>query len=276
MTLDNNSEKAEWDAETTELFLNICVEEILAGTRPGTHFSRLGWSNLVQKFNDKTGRNYDKVKLKNKWDSLKGTWKEWDTLVGKCNDPTGHFEHQRIVQQVEALSSFISDGIQGSRWFQPDEFGTPVDNEEFVNIDGIEKNTEKGFEQTDPEESNVIEKVRGSESGERRKRKASTAINEKEKNKFNTSLRITSSIEKIAEAIQSLSSMNMGSKDSSLSIKYVMDVVRNLSGMIVGSDLWWKASVLVVKQPMREMFLAKEDPELQLQWLKKMSELQKE
>ncbi|XP_019229553.1 PREDICTED: L10-interacting MYB domain-containing protein-like [Nicotiana attenuata] len=83
MTLDNNSEKAKWDAETTELLLNICVEEILAGNRPGTHFSRLGWSNLVQKFNDKTRKNYDKVKLKNKWDNLKGTWKEWDTLVGK-------------------------------------------------------------------------------------------------------------------------------------------------------------------------------------------------
>ncbi|XP_019244424.1 PREDICTED: L10-interacting MYB domain-containing protein-like [Nicotiana attenuata] len=80
MTLDNNSKKDKCDAETTKLFLNICVEEILAGNHPGT---RLGWSNLVQKFNDKTGRNYDKVKLKNKWNNLKGTWKEWDTLVGK-------------------------------------------------------------------------------------------------------------------------------------------------------------------------------------------------
>lgn len=82
-TQDINIEKARWDAETTELFLNLCVEEIRAGNRPNTHFSRVGWSNLVQKFNDKTGKNYDKVKLKNKWDNLKLMWKDWDTLVGK-------------------------------------------------------------------------------------------------------------------------------------------------------------------------------------------------
>ncbi|XP_019255180.1 PREDICTED: L10-interacting MYB domain-containing protein-like [Nicotiana attenuata] len=190
MTLNNNSKKAKWDAETIELFLNICVEEILAENHPGTHFSILGWSNLVQKFNDKIGRNYNKVKLKNKWDNLKGTWKECDTLVGKENglgwDPDKKtiqksvywwdrkikensniekfrekgLQHRQLMEycfkDVVATGEYVwapssgvlPDGIQGSSWFQseqPFEFGTPIDNENFLNIDGIEKNTEKGI-----------------------------------------------------------------------------------------------------------------------------------
>ncbi|XP_070057989.1 L10-interacting MYB domain-containing protein-like [Nicotiana tomentosiformis] len=205
MTLDNNSEKAKCDAKTTELFLNICVEEILAGNRPGTHFSRLGWSNPVQKFNDKTGRNCDKVKLKNKWDNLKDWW-------------------DRKIKENPNVEKFREKGLQHRQLMEYYFKDVATDNEEFVNIGGIEKNAEKRFKQTNPEESNVIEKVRDSESGKRRKRKASTAITEKEKNKFNTSLRIPSSMEKIAKAIQSCSSMNMGSKDSSLSIKYIITV----------------------------------------------------
>ncbi|XP_075095083.1 uncharacterized protein LOC107832503 [Nicotiana tabacum] len=259
MTLDNNSEKAKCDAKTTELFLNICVEEILAGNRPGTHFSRLGWSNPVQKFNDKTGRNCDKVKLKEQIGQPQRKIKE-NPNVEKFREKG--LQHRQLMEYCfkdvttgehawAPSSGVLPDGIQGNNWFQPEqpfEFGTPIDNEEFVNIGGIEKNAEKRFKQTNPEESNVIEKVRDSESGKRRKRKASTAITEKEKNKFNTSLRIPSSMEKIAKAIQSCSSMNMGSKDSSLSIKCVMDVVRNLPGMIVGSDLWCEGNVFSTRR----------------------------
>ncbi|XP_073113444.1 L10-interacting MYB domain-containing protein-like [Elaeis guineensis] len=78
------------------------------------------------------------------------------------------------------------------------------------------------------------------------------------------------------EAVESRSSMSVGLRDTPLSIEGVMTVVRNLPGNVVGSDLWWKASQLLVKQPMREMFLAQEDPELQLPWLQKMSELHKD
>ncbi|KAF7839707.1 putative nuclease HARBI1 [Senna tora] len=59
--------------------------------------------------------------------------------------------------------------------------------------------------------------------------------------------------------------MLVGSLDTPHNIKNVMAVVRNLPGMVVGSALWWKASSLLTKQSMREMFLAQEDPELQLQ-----------
>nr|XP_016487139.1 PREDICTED: L10-interacting MYB domain-containing protein-like [Nicotiana tabacum] len=322
VTQDNNSEKAKWDAKITELFLNLCVEEITAGNRPGTHFSRIGWSNLEQKFNDKTGKNYDKTKLKNKWDSLKLIWKDWDTLVGKETGLGWDCEKKMVQASVEwwsrkikespnvekfrdkglqcrelmeicfkdvvatgehawaPSSGVLPDNIHGSNWFQPEkqfEFETPTSNEELIMEDDLRSNTGEGLDHINLEEPEVTEKRETNESGDKtKKRKASSITTEKEKSKVSTSLRITSSIERIAEAVELRSAIIVGSKDTPLSIKSVMDVVRNLPGMIIGSDLWWKASMLLVKQSMREMFLAQEDPELQLLWLEKMFELHKD
>ncbi|PHT95253.1 hypothetical protein T459_03135 [Capsicum annuum] len=81
-------------------------------------------------------------------------------------------------------------------------------------------------------------------------------------------------MERIAGVIESRTSME--SRKTSLSIKSVMTIVPNLPDMIVGSDLWWKGSDLLAKQSMREMFLAQEDAELQLQWLERKTMLHKD
>ncbi|KAF7801650.1 transcription factor VOZ1 [Senna tora] len=39
---DSNAEKAKWDQHTMELFLKICLVEIMAGNRCGTHFNKIG------------------------------------------------------------------------------------------------------------------------------------------------------------------------------------------------------------------------------------------
>ncbi|KAF3668937.1 hypothetical protein FXO38_07852 [Capsicum annuum] len=81
-------------------------------------------------------------------------------------------------------------------------------------------------------------------------------------------------MERIADAIESRNSTE--SRESSFSIKNAMTIVQNFPGMIVGNDLWWKMSDLLVKQSMREMFLAQEDAELQLQWLEKKTMLHRD
>ena len=56
----------------TTTFCNLCVEEIEARNRTiFVAFSPKGWSNLVIKFCDETGLNYDKDQLKSRWDALK-------------------------------------------------------------------------------------------------------------------------------------------------------------------------------------------------------------
>ncbi|KAL5562420.1 hypothetical protein UlMin_032167 [Ulmus minor] len=75
--------KAMWDVDSISKLCDLCVKEVKGGHRPGTHFSKVGWENLVKKFNSVTGRNYDKTQLKNKWDALKIDWKIWKQLIGK-------------------------------------------------------------------------------------------------------------------------------------------------------------------------------------------------
>jgi len=42
--------KAVWDAYATKIFCQICKEETLAGNRPGTTLSSIGYKNLEEFF----------------------------------------------------------------------------------------------------------------------------------------------------------------------------------------------------------------------------------
>ncbi|KAK0570552.1 hypothetical protein LWI29_003077 [Acer saccharum] len=75
--------KAIWDSQSVEIFCDLCIKEVEQGHRPRTHFTKVGWDNLVKNFNKTTGKEYNKVQLKNRWDTLKNDWKLWRDLVGK-------------------------------------------------------------------------------------------------------------------------------------------------------------------------------------------------
>ncbi|KAI5391569.1 hypothetical protein KIW84_076399 [Lathyrus oleraceus] len=75
---------AKWgDNSKTESLLKICIEEIEAGNRPTTHFSKEGWKNITEKFQNKTGYAYDRTQLKNRWDTLKREFSSFVKLVDK-------------------------------------------------------------------------------------------------------------------------------------------------------------------------------------------------
>ncbi|XLR47755.1 hypothetical protein S83_032415, partial [Arachis hypogaea] len=42
--------------------------------------------DVLSQFNEKTGKQYDKIQLKNKWDNLKKKWSVWYKLFGKEMD----------------------------------------------------------------------------------------------------------------------------------------------------------------------------------------------
>ncbi|XP_039123327.1 L10-interacting MYB domain-containing protein-like [Dioscorea cayenensis subsp. rotundata] len=73
--------KARWDDIKTKSLLKICVEEVQAGNRPHTHFTKEGWKNIVAKFYLRTGVSYNYKQLKNKWDILKKEFSMWAKLV---------------------------------------------------------------------------------------------------------------------------------------------------------------------------------------------------
>ncbi|KAI4299460.1 hypothetical protein L6164_032920 [Bauhinia variegata] len=80
--MSTSTSKATWTPEFHKIFVNICVEETLKGNRPGTHFTKEGWRNILESFYAKTGVRYDRKQVKNHWDATKKQWKTWVKLIG--------------------------------------------------------------------------------------------------------------------------------------------------------------------------------------------------
>jgi hypothetical protein len=72
---------AQWDANAAKIFNEICVEQVLANNRPQGYLNNKGYANLISQFNERTGRNYTRVQMKNRWDALKADFTTWKTLL---------------------------------------------------------------------------------------------------------------------------------------------------------------------------------------------------
>jgi hypothetical protein len=67
--------KASWsDLKVNERFIEACLDQVVKGERIATTFTKNGWKNIVFQFKESTGRNYDKIKLKNRLDTMKKEW----------------------------------------------------------------------------------------------------------------------------------------------------------------------------------------------------------
>ncbi|KEH22220.1 Myb/SANT-like DNA-binding domain protein [Medicago truncatula] len=75
---DNNNNKkvyADWsDLKVNEIFIQTCLDQVVKNERVGTSFTKKGWKNIVCQFHESTGRDYDKIQLKNMYDALKKEW----------------------------------------------------------------------------------------------------------------------------------------------------------------------------------------------------------
>ncbi|XP_009344427.1 L10-interacting MYB domain-containing protein [Pyrus x bretschneideri] len=83
--------KATWTPGHRKVFFDLCLEEMDKGNKPGTHFTKEGWRNLIQGFYEQTGLRYTKKQMKNHWDFTKKQWKVWVKLIAESSmkwDPT--------------------------------------------------------------------------------------------------------------------------------------------------------------------------------------------
>lgn len=55
--------KAIWNRHTIAIFCDMCIVEIEVGHHPGTHFTKLGWENLVANFGRAIGKQYCRQQL---------------------------------------------------------------------------------------------------------------------------------------------------------------------------------------------------------------------
>ena len=76
---------AAWTDENTRILCEIFAEEVENGNRSNTHLNKAGYKNVIQKFNQRTGRLYERKQFKNKWEKLKGDYTVWKEL----NNQTG-------------------------------------------------------------------------------------------------------------------------------------------------------------------------------------------
>ncbi|WJX14817.1 hypothetical protein P8452_05026 [Trifolium repens] len=85
---------AKWAEEhKTEILLKICIEEIEAGNRPTTHFTKEGWNNITDKFQKNSRFAYDRNQLKNRWDTLRREFSSFAKLVEKHENT--YFEKEK-------------------------------------------------------------------------------------------------------------------------------------------------------------------------------------
>ncbi|KAG8380784.1 hypothetical protein BUALT_Bualt06G0052000 [Buddleja alternifolia] len=91
--------KAHWTPDNREMFIDLCLEQISQGNKPGTHLTREGWKNILDSFRTMTGQNYSRIQLKNHWDMTKKHWKVWHKLIStehmKWNPVTRTFRASR-------------------------------------------------------------------------------------------------------------------------------------------------------------------------------------
>ncbi|KAI8525063.1 hypothetical protein RHMOL_Rhmol13G0199100 [Rhododendron molle] len=73
--------KAIWDKNERECFILVCVEELGdANYKSGTQLTKVGWTNVVKKFNERIGKDWKREQLKNQWGVLKKEWQLWQNL----------------------------------------------------------------------------------------------------------------------------------------------------------------------------------------------------
>lgn len=95
------ADNAEWNNENTRIVCELFVEQVEAGNRPNTHLNNPGYTLVIAKFAKKTGLQYKKMQLKNKWDKLKNDYNIWRKLRTKETGLGWDYEKKTIKATPE-------------------------------------------------------------------------------------------------------------------------------------------------------------------------------
>ncbi|ONI28975.1 hypothetical protein PRUPE_1G173000 [Prunus persica] len=232
-----------WNNQNTTIFCDMCIKEVEAGNRLGTHFKKEGWENVRISLSKEIGAEYDKSQLKNKWDALKEQWKIWKELIGK---ETGLGKGISPDMEEKFDRMFMNTTATGDHAWAPLSGVLPThDSSE---CDGILLNS--GDDSDDPvyvpdETIQVTEKSCG--KGKKRTNQQLDTQVKKEKNgnrvatkvgKVGGVVKLSQQIERMVDVIENRSTTSVMMKRSQgSSIAEVMKVVLSLPSAGPGSHL---------------------------------------
>lgn len=60
-----------WSENMKKIFLDLCIEEVLQGGRPGSNFKAQSWTKIIESSKVKTRLLYGQKQLKNQWDLMR-------------------------------------------------------------------------------------------------------------------------------------------------------------------------------------------------------------
>ncbi|XP_074318427.1 L10-interacting MYB domain-containing protein-like [Silene latifolia] len=245
-------EKANWDPLTTKIFCEVCAEEVHAGNRPNTHFSKIGWDNIAwnQLVGTETGLG---------WDHDKGTvdaddaW--WEEKV-KVNPKVASFRHSGIENLTEMEIMFSKTFATGNGSFNPYIVNDTEDDEYFENIELVNNLTIKKDQQHEKKrKENVSNGKIGHISRKGKKSKVSTA------------LIMQSQLDRICNVMETTATNTKTNDQSGCSISQCITVLRKIPSIEPKSELFMLGTRLFVKREYREIFIALEEDDIRVNWL---------
>lgn len=245
--------KASWTPLTHQIFVDICLQETLKGNKPGTHFTKEGWKNIMESFYWKTGLNYDRLQLKNHWDSMKDQWKIWCKLI--CTsymkwDPSNHM----FEASDEDWKNYLQANPEAAQ-FRHKELQFADMLETIFNGITLTGETEPAAQPRKSDDSVVTFPLHAKEPDT-----ASLDVN----TNFLCDAVASKSIQKNAIGLSS-----PGGKRN-YSIGECIECLDGMEQLEQGSDLYLFALDVFLKQEYREIFLQLKTPNLRISWLQRL------
>ncbi|KAJ1422321.1 Myb/SANT-like domain [Sesbania bispinosa] len=248
--------KATWTPSLHKIFLDLCLQETLKGNKPGTHFTKEGWKNIMESFYSQSGLNYDRLQLKNHWDSTKEQWKIWCKLI--CTgymkwDPSNH----KFEASEEDWTNYLQANPEAAQFhFKELQFTDIL--ETIFNGTTVTGETEPAMQQRKSDDSVITFPLHAKEPD-------AASLDEKTECLCDAvASRNGVSIRKNVIAISSTEGKR------NYSIGECIECLDTMEEIEQGSDLYLFALDVFLKQEYREIFLQLKKPNLRISWLQRL------
>ncbi|KAG8379110.1 hypothetical protein BUALT_Bualt07G0054000 [Buddleja alternifolia] len=257
---------ARWDDFSTVKFIELCEDEIGKGNKPNSHFNINGWKNIVKRFNEMTGKNYDYKQLRNHYDAMKKDWILFKKLMNKemgvgwnavknSLDASDEWWESKLKKE-QAPTQMSGNGLNCEQEMLVDDGESKEHDKERVEVgdsDDIETIGTMGYDTNSGTRETMKRKL--CEENDKGKKKVSGAAALKEDIHF------------LLQFMATNKNTACSTPSIDITIGATIEMLRNVLGIAPRSELWNYACNLLSKKEMREVFASQPCHESRLSWL---------